>query len=378
VQRDGSVRVKSLVQKEFRQFRRDRRMVMMAIVAPLIQLTMFGYAVNLDVKDLPVAIADEDHSAASRRLVAEVAASRFFVVQRMTERSSDLIGLLDRGEAEIGVHIPHGFAREQRTGGAVVQLLVDGSDSNSAGIGAGYLAGLISRHAAQALTERRQRSGAPVRLPRLEVQPRVLYNPSLESVFYMVPAVLGVVLLVVAGTLTALAVVRERETGTLEQIMVTPLRAWELLMGKLIPFTVVGCLDLALVLSVVLFWFRVPLRGSLLLLIGSSLLFLLSTLGLGLLVSTVSRTQQQALFTMFLILMPSILLSGFVFPIANMPPPIQPLTYLIPLRYFLVIVRSVMLKGSGLAALWPQVLALAAWSLGLFAAGTARFRKRLQ
>ncbi len=194
----------------------------------------------------------------------------------------------------------------------------------------------------------------------------------------MVPAVLGVVLLVVAGTLTALAVVRERETGTLEQIMVTPLRAWELLMGKLIPFTVVGCLDLALVLSVVLFWFRVPLRGSLLLLIGSSLLFLLSTLGLGLLVSTVSRTQQQALFTMFLILMPSILLSGFVFPIANMPPPIQPLTYLIPLRYFLVIVRSVMLKGSGLAALWPQVLALAAWSLGLFAAGTARFRKRLQ
>jgi len=150
VQRDGSVRVKSLVQKEFRQFRRDRRMVMMAIVAPLIQLTMFGYAVNLDVKDLPVAIADEDHSAASRRLVAEVAASRFFVVQRMTERSSDLIGLLDRGdrgEAEIGVHIPHGFAREQRTGGAVVQLLVDGSDSNSAGIGAGYLAGLISRAA---------------------------------------------------------------------------------------------------------------------------------------------------------------------------------------------------------------------------------------
>jgi ABC-2 type transport system permease protein len=214
-------------------------------------------------------------------------------------------------------------------------------------------------------------------VPQLDLRPRILYNPQLASLYHMVPAVLGLVLLVITSNLTALSIVREREAGTLEQVMVTPVRAWELMLGKLVPYALVATFDLLLVLAVVLFWFQVPLRGSFLFLLGSALLFLLTCLGLGLVVSTVSRTQQQAQMTIFLVIFPSIILAGFMFPIENMPHWLQPLTYAIPLRYFLVIIRAVMLKGSGLPELWPNVLALALFAVGLVGAGAALFHKRL-
>jgi len=372
------MRLRSLIRKEFRQFRRDRRLFGMAIMAPIIQLTLIGYAANLDVKGLPVAICDEDLSRESGRLVSEVAYSGYFRVAASSVRSEDLIPLLARGRAQLALDIPHNFGRDSRTGKAQVQIVLDGSDSNSAGIGAGYLSGIVLQHGARALVLQRTRAGGPpVPLPQLDLRPRILYNPQLASLYHMVPAVLGLVLLVITSNLTALSIVREREAGTLEQVMVTPVRAWELMLGKLVPYALVATFDLLLVLAVVLFWFQVPLRGSFLFLLGSALLFLLTCLGLGLVVSTVSRTQQQAQMTIFLVIFPSIILSGFMFPIENMPDWMQPLTYAIPLRYFLVIIRAVMLKGSGLPELWPNVLALALFAVGLVGAGAALFHKRL-
>ncbi|MGD8239552.1 MAG: ABC transporter permease [Armatimonadota bacterium] len=373
------MRLRALIRKEFRQFRRDRRMLGMAIVAPVLQLTFLGYAANLDVEDLPVAVCDQDFSRESARLVAAIEHSGYFIIAARPHRSDDLVPLLDRGAAQLAIHIHHGFEHDLRGGTAAVQVIIDGSDSNSAGIGAGYLGGIIARHGARAWGHELDRAGSPgPGLPRLELRPRVLYNPTLESVYYMAPGVMGLVLLVIAAQLTALSIVKEREDGTLEQVMVTPIRSWELMLGKLIPYGVVGAADVCVVLAVLRLWFRVPLHGSPLLLLSSAVLFLLTCLGIGLLLSTVSRTQQQAQMTMFLVIFPSTILSGFMYPIANMPGWLQPITYAIPLRYFLIIIRSVMLKGSGLVELWPEVLALLCFGVALVAAGAAAFRKRLE
>lgn len=373
------MRLRSLIAKEFRQFRRDRRMVGITIMAPIIQLTLLGYAANLDVKDLPVAVCDQDLSTESARLIAEIEYSGYFIIAARSARPADLVALLDRGVAQLGVHIPYGFEKEIDAGGAIVQIVVDGSDATSAGIGAGYLGGIIAQHGARIGAHQWEAQAVSARgLPVIDLRPRVLYNPRLESRFYMVPGVLGLVLLVITSTLSALSIVREREVGTLEQVMVTPLRAWELILGKLIPYGLVATVDLFLVLSVLLLWFRVPLRGNLFFLLFAALLFLLTCLGIGLLVSTISRTQQQAQMTVFLVIMPAVLLSGFMFPIANMPPWMQPFTYAIPLRYFLTIIRSVMLKGSGLGELWTETAALLCFGIGLVGLGALSFRKRLQ
>jgi ABC-2 type transport system permease protein len=371
------MRLRALIRKEFRQFRRDRRMVGMSIMAPIIQLTLLGYAANLDVKDLPVAICDDDCSAESARLIAEIEHSGYFVLVARTERSTDLLPLLDRGRAQLALHIPYAFEDDLRAGHATVQLLIDASDANTAGIGAGYLNGLVTQHGARALahTLRSGGAGAP---PTVDLRTRVLYNPTLESVYYMVPGVLGLVLLVITTNLTSLSIVKEREAGTLEQVMVTPLRAWELMLGKLIPFALVATADMLVVMTVILLWFRVPMRGSFPLLFGALVLFLLTCLGTGLLVSTVSRTQQQAQMTTFLIIMPSTLLSGFMYPIRNMPEWLQTATYAIPLRYFLTIIRSVMLKGGGFGDLWRELAALLAFAAFFVVLGALSFRKRLQ
>ncbi len=373
------MRLLAIIKKEFHQYRRDRRMLFITLTAPILQLALFGYAANLDVRNLPVAVCDQDMSTESSRLVSEIEHSGYFIIAARPVRSTDLIPSLDRGVAQLALHIPRGFETDMRDGKAVVQIIVDGSDSNSAGIGAGYLSGIVARHGARA-QERERSSVGPqsAGLPRVLLQRRVFYNPDLESVYYNAPGVLGLVLLVITGMLTALSIVREREVGTLEQVMVTPIQAWELMVGKLIPYGLVASADVFVVLGMVLLWFRVPLRGSFLFLLAATLLFLFTCLGLGLLVSTISRTQQQAQMTMFLIVMPSVLLSGFMYPIANMPRWMQPLTYAIPLRYFLTIIRSVMLKGSGPQDLWPQVLALLLFGVGLVGSGAALFRKRLQ
>jgi ABC-2 type transport system permease protein len=286
---------------------------------------------------------------------------------------------LARGRAWLALVIPHGFDAALRrpargraaADGAAVQVIADGTDANSSGVALGYVQGVVGEFSA-ATSE--ARGGAA---PALEGRVRVWYNPDLESRNFMVPGVLALLLLLVTANLTSMAIVRERELGTLDQLNVTPLGRWELMLGKLLPYGTIGVLDAVLVIAVALFWFEVPLRGSVWLLLAASLVYLLCTLGLGLFVSTISSTQQQAMMTsVFFFLVPMIFLSGFIFPIENMPEPIQWMTTVIPLRYFLVIVRGIFLKGLEFPVLWPQFAALGAWGVAVFALAAVRARKR--
>jgi ABC-2 type transport system permease protein len=351
-------------------------MLRLVIVAPIIQLVLFGYAVTTDVKHIPTAVIDADKSRESRELVVRFSNTGYFDVLAVLERPQDLVPWMDSGRVQAGVHIPRGFARSLARGeSAPLQIIVDGTDSTTAGVVLGYASGVLKRYSEEVLEERLRR--LRVHLPMVEERTRVWFNPELKSVNYMVPGVLCTILLVVTMVLTSMAIVREREIGTLEQIVVTPIRAAELMAGKTIPFVLLGFVDMVLILLVATLWFRVPLRGSLLLLFALASVFLLTTLGLGLFISTVSHTQQQAMMTALFIMLPSILLSGFMFPIENMPHIIQWMTYLIPLRYFLNIVRGIFLKGVGIEVLWGDVLALLVIGLMLFILASWRFTKRV-
>lgn len=372
-------RIRHLIRKEFIQLRRDPRMLRLVIVAPIIQLIIFGYSVTTDIKHIPTAVIDADRSRESRELVARFSNTGYFEVIAVLERPQDLVPLMDSGRVQAGVHIPRGFAKSLARGeSAPLQVIVDGTDSTTAGMVLGYASGVLRRYSEEVVGERLQRLRANlVSLPVIEERTRVWFNPELKSVNYMVPGVLCTILLIVTMVLTSMAIVREREIGTLEQIIVTPVRATELIAGKTIPFILIGFVDMVLILLVATLWFRVPLKGSLLLLFALAVVFLLTTLGLGLFISTVSHTQQQAMMTAFFIMLPSILLSGFMFPIENMPRVIQWVTYLIPLRYFLNIVRGIFLKGVGIEILWSDVLALLVIGLALFTFASVRFTKRM-
>jgi len=373
-------RIRHLIRKEFIQLRRDPRMLRLVIIAPVIQLIIFGYAVTTDIKHIPTAVIDADRSRESRELVARFSNTGYFEVVTLLERPQDLVALMDSGRVQAGVHIPRGFARNLARGeSAPLQVIVDGTDSTTAGMVLGYASGVLKQYSEEVLSEKLQRLSTQwIRLSIIEERTRVWFNPELRSVNYMVPGVLCTILLVVTMVLTSMAIVREREIGTLEQIIVTPVRATELVAGKTIPFVLIGFVDIVLILLVAMLWFHVPLRGSLLLLFALALVFLLTTLGLGLFISTVSHTQQQAMMTAFFIMLPSILLSGFMFPIENMPRVIQWVTYLIPLRYFLNIVRGIFLKGVGIEVLWGDALMLLVLGLTLFAMASLRFTKRLE
>ncbi len=368
-----------VIKKEFIHLRRDPMALRLVIVAPIIQLIMFGYAATHDVRNVPVAVFDGDRSAESRQLIEEIEHSYYFHLIQTADDPRDIERRLQSGEAMIGVQIPRDFQRKIMRGTpAQIGLYVDGTDSNTSGVATAYMLGILRQGAAsmqirQARTEGRLRM-AP---PSVSVEPRVWYNIDLSSINFMVPGVFGLILLVLTVMLGGLSIVRERETGTLEQLLVTPLKIWELLLGKLVPFALVATLDASVIFLLALGWFHVVFRGSLTLLVAMALVFLVNNLGFGLLISTLSRTQQQAQLTAFLFIMPSVLLSGFFFPIANMPVPMQYVTYLIPLRYFLEIVRGIFLKGAGIGVLWPQMLALTAFAIAHFAAGIAAFRKRL-
>jgi len=372
-------RILRIVKKEFLQLRRDPRLLVIVVAAPVFQLFIFGYAVTTDVKHITTAVYDEDRSAASRDLIERFLRSGYFDLKHRPASPSDIDALLDRGEAQIALHIPKGFAKDLARGRAAhVQVILDGSDSMTAGIIAGYVAGVVQTYSERIVTERLDRVRAQLpRLPSVEERLRVWYNPELKSVNFMIPGVVCLILLVVTMLLTSLAIVKEREIGTLEMLVVTPISARELMVGKTIPFIIIGFLDMVLVLTVGVLWFQVRIAGSVPLLFLLAAVFLLTSLGMGLFISTVSRTQQQAMMTSFFIMLPSILLSGFMFPIENMPRAIQWLTYAIPLRYFLAIIRGIFLKGNGLEVLWPQVLALAAFGVGIMGMSALRFSKRL-
>jgi ABC-2 type transport system permease protein len=365
-----------LMWKEFIELRRDPRLFAVVIAVPIIQLLMLGYATTTDIRDVPIVVIDEDRTAASRELIERFAASRNFTLAGIVGSTAEVDPFLESGRAWMALAIPPDYGKDILTGRPVgVQVLADGSDANSTTVALGYATNLVTGYARDLVAQRVAASGLPAP-GTLEARVRVWFNPQLESRDFMLPGITALLLLVVTSNLSSMAIVREKELGTLEQLNVTPLTRWELIVGKLVPYAVIGMVDAVVVITVTLAWFQVPLRGSLALVLAMCVVYLLSTLGLGLFVSTVSHSQQQAMMTtVFFFLMPMIFLSGFVFPIENMPQAVQPVTYLIPLRYFLVILRGAFLKGVGLETLWPQALALAAWGLVVLMLAVARSSK---
>ncbi len=380
-------RLRFLVWKEFLELKMEPRLFGIVIIAPIMQLTLLGYAATTDVRNVPIVVADGDRSAASRELVARFEGSSNFLVLDTVTTVAEIDPYLESGKAWLALSIPARYGADMAARRPVtVQVVADGTDSNSTTVALGYATSLIGGYAQELAQETARTVGSvgasSVQVPsppRGSIDPRirVWFNPQLESRHFMIPGVLALVLLVITSNLAAMAIVREKELGTLEQLNVTPLRRWELIVGKLLPYGLIGMVDVLLVVAVAVFWFEVPLRGSVLLLLAMCLLYVFCTLSLGLFISTISETQQQAMMTAtFFFLMPMIYLSGFVFPIENMPAVIQPFTYLIPLRYFLEIVRGIFLKGIGLELLWPQTAALAGWGLVELSLAVARSRKR--
>jgi len=374
-------RLRFLIWKEFLELRKDPKLFGVVVVAPIVQLTMLGYAATTDVRDVPVVVVDADRSPSSRELIARFEGSRNFSIVGLVRTAHEVEPFLERGDAWLALSIPVGYGRDLAGGTPVrLQLIADGSDSNSTTVALGYATSVIGGYAQELVDARMGSTSSSERAPAkggIEARIRVWFNPQLESRHFMIPGVLALVLLVVTANLASMAIVREKELGTLEQLNVTPLRRWELIVGKLLPYGAIAMVDVVLVVAVAVFWFEVPLRGSFTLLLAMSLVYVVCTLALGLFISTISETQQQAMMTAtFFFLTPMIYLSGFIFPIENMPAVIQPFTYLIPLRYFLIIVRGIFLKGIGLELLWPQAAALAAWGLIVLALAVSRSRKR--
>jgi ABC-2 type transport system permease protein len=353
-----------MVGKEFRQIFRDPRMARVIFIAPIFQLIVFGYAVSTDIWKTDTVVVDHDRTRASRELVDVLTASGYFEVVERPDRARDLVGALDRGDAVVGLEIPAGFSTDLRDGHAVVQLLLDGSNSNTASVARGYAERILLAYGLEAGPR-----GPP---PAIDLRERAWYNADLASRNYNVPGVVGALVLLVTQLLTALAVVREREIGTLEQLLVSPLRPGEMIAGKAIPFALIGLADLTAVTGIALLWFDVPFRGHFVVLLGASVLFVLSGLGAGLLISTISATQQEAFLASFLVFMPVLLLSGFLFPVSSMPEVFQWLTLANPLRHYVEVVRAVFLKGAGLH-LWPQLLALALLGVTLLGSAARRF-----
>ena len=373
-------RLRCLVRKEFQELRMNPRLFGLVIVAPILQLTMLGYAATTDVRNVPVVVADGDRTAPSRELVSRFDASPNFTVVATVTTVSEIESFLERGVASLALSIPSGYGERIRDARPVtIQIVADGTDSNSTTVALGYSTALIGGYAQELVAAAGETvAGARPEPTGIDARIRVWFNPQLESRYFMVPGVLALILLIITANLAAMAIVREKELGTLEQLNVTPLRRWELIVGKLLPYGLIALIDVLLVVAVAVLWFEVPLRGSFFLLFAMSLLYSLCTLALGLFISTISDTQQQAMMTAtFFFLTPMIYLSGFIFPIENMPAAIQPITYLIPLRYFLVIVRGIFLKGIGLDLLWPQAAALAAWGTGMLLLAVVRSRKQV-
>ncbi len=372
-------RVKRMLIKEFIQILRDPRMKGVIIMMPILQALVFGYAVSTDVKNVSTAILDLDGSQESRELISRFTDSGWFQIVERVASDARAQELVDRGEARAILRVNAGFGAKVRTGrGAEVQLLVDGTNSNTAGIVLNYAGAITGRYNETLAAKRLARAtGQKPASTGVTLVSRAWFNENLESRNFYVPGVIALIVMLVTLMLSSMAVVREKEIGTIEQIMVTPIRQVEFILGKTLPFALIAYLDVLLITAIAVFWFDVPIRGSLFLLFVATTFFLMNTIGIGLFISTVSRTQQQAMMSAFFFYFPGILLSGFMFPIANMPVVVQWLTYLNPLRYFLVIIRGVFLKGVGPGVLWPQMAALAVLGTVLLGLASLKFKKTL-
>jgi len=368
-----------IMKKEFYQIRRDRKMLVVSIVAPFLQVILLGYAATTDIKNTTMVVCDQDKTQESREFIREFSNSGYFIIRYSVNTPPEVDPFIEDARASIALVIPTGFARDllgRKT--TQVQLVLDGADANSANILLGYATQIISSYSQEIVAQYASRiAGRSVAM--ILPEPRVWFNPDLLSSNFMVPGVVALVLMIITMTLTSLGIVKEKELGTLEQLMVTPIKPYELILGKLIPFSLIAFIDVTIVLAVARFWFKVPLVGSLPLIFALSGLFILTTLGLGLFISTIAKSQQQAmLIAQFFFFMPFLFLGGFAFPIANMPKIIQLFSYLIPLRYFLEILRGIFLKGTGLAELWTQAVALLVIGVVVLAVSVLRFHKKLE
>lgn len=372
-------RLRAMLIKEFIQVLRDRRMRFIIFVIPAVQTIIFGYAVNTDVKHVATAVYDLDNSRESRELVARFVASGYFDIHEHIVQRSRVQELVDRGAVKAVLQINSGFGRLLGGGNvAPVQLILDGTDSNTAGIVLSHAGRIAGRYTEELQAEQLAKtSGQRPMSGGVRLESRAWFNSNLESRNFYVPAVITNIVFIITMLLSSMAIVREKEIGTIEQIIVTPIRKTEFILGKTIPFILIGFIDVGLISAVGAFWFHVPIRGSIPLLFGATGLFLMSSLGIGLFISTVSRTQQQAMMSAFFVIFPAMLLSGFAFPIANMPPAVQWLTTLNPIRYYLVIIRGIFLKGTGINILWPEFSALAVLGGAILLFSVQRFRKTL-
>ncbi len=374
------IRIFAIMRKEFIHIRRDPRTLFIVIFMPIFQLIIFGYAVTSDVKHLPLAVFDQDRTAASRALIEAYRNSGYFDIAYHVNTHTEIAYLVDAGLARAGLTIPPGYgSRLARREQAEVSFVIDGSDPTIANTALASASAIGQAHGAALLQTALRRGGTlPGLLPGVEVRTRVWYNPNMRSANYMVPALIGLILQTLTALLTAVAIVREREHGTLESLIVTPIRSVELVLGKIVPYVVLAFMDTILILVVGTYWFHVPINGSVGLLLALAALFLMSSLGIGLLVSSAARTQQEAMMMAFFTILPSVFLSGFMFPIASMPPVLQWLSKVIPLTYFLVIDRGIVLKGNSMDILLPQVAMLTVLGTIILLLAVLRFRKRLE
>lgn len=372
-------RLSSLVRKEFIQIIRDPRTLAMTFIMPVVMMFLLGYAATNDVRNIALVVLDRDQTPASRRLVDAYRVADYFTIAQPVGSEEELRELIDRNVARAGLIIPPGYGRDLAGWqSAQVAFILDGSDPTVAGTALAAAQLIGQSLSTQMSIERMEARGQTVvtQAP-IDVRTQVWFNPGLISSYYMVPAMIGIILQYLTTMLTATSIVRERERGTIEQLIVTPLRSWELIVGKLLPYVLVAFLNTIEVLTIGVILFHVPINGDLLLLLALTALFLVTTLGIGLLISSIANTQQEAMLTTMFTLLPSIFLSGFFFPLAAMPVWLQVLSYAIPLRYFLIIVRGIVLKGVGLSALWPEVVALSIFAFVVMSAAVRRFRKSL-
>ena len=371
-------RLFSIIRKEFIQIFRDPRTLGLILVMPIVQLFLLGYAATTDVKNVPIAVWDQSRSPESRALLDAFRAADYFRIDYEVRSEEDIQILIERGDVRAALVIPPDYDRRLLEGNAQVSMILDGSDA-TVGSTALSTANLIGQsYSIKVLTEQASRQGRAATVkPPLEVRTRVWYNPDLVSAYFMIPGMIGMILYMITALLTASAIVRERERGTIEQLIVTPIRSWELVVGKIVPYVILGFFDTLEVLLIGHCWFKVPIRGDLGLIFATSGLLLLSSLGIGLFASTIANTQQEAFLTVMFTMLPGIFLSGFFFPLDAMPKFLQFVSYAIPLRYFLVIIRTLLLKGVGLAAIQNEVIALAIFGVVIMGAAAARFRKRL-
>ena len=372
-------RLLAIIRKEFIHIARDPRTLALTFVMPLAMLLLLGYAATSDVRNVPLAVWDQDRSAASRELIEVYRAADYFELAYETGSEAEIEQLITEGSAQVAMIIPPDYGRTLAAGGSTeVAFIIDGSDPMVAQTALAAASQLGQSASVEVVTQRlaERGQGGTFVLP-IDVRTQVWYNPDLKSSHYMVPGLIGVLMLYLSVVLTATAIVRERERGTIEQLIVTPIRSWELLVGKLTPYVLLAFLNTVEILAIGVLLFGVPIAGSIPLLLGTAALFLITPLGIGLLISTVAKSQQEAIILALFFLLPNIFLSGYIFPIAAMPGWLQAITYLFPLQYFLTIVRGIVLKGSEIAELWPQVVALVAYGSIVMGLAARRFRKRL-